>query len=357
MTTAYINKIATAVPDNDVHTAFLTFALSQLGNDPRKVRAFQRMADRGGIDHRYSYFLPRTDLSNGALDHDGFYVRGQFPDTATRMRAFERLAPQLVIDAVEQLGLGPDRSTITHLLITCCTGFSAPGLDLEIVERCGLHPSVERSMIGFMGCYAAMNALKLARHIVRSEPKARVLVVNLELCTLHLKETDDMEQILSFMIFADGCAASLISAEPAGIAMDRFHAVLVPDTSDLITWHIRESGFDMVLSGMVPSVIHKALAAETDAILAGAKVPSIDLWAVHPGGRSVLDAVQHALRLGPSALTASRDVLRRFGNMSSATVMFVLKSMLQAQPKQASGCGMAFGPGLIAETMLFHTGN
>jgi predicted naringenin-chalcone synthase len=167
MTTAYINKIATAVPDNDVHAAFLTFALSQLGNDARKVQAFQRMADRGGIDHRYSYFLPRTDLSNGALDHDGFYIRGQFPDTAARMCAFERLAPQLAIDAVEQLCLA-DRSAITHLLITCCTSFSAPGLDLEIVERCGLHPSIERTMIGFMGCYAAMNALKLARHIVRS---------------------------------------------------------------------------------------------------------------------------------------------------------------------------------------------
>jgi predicted naringenin-chalcone synthase len=356
MTTAYINRIATAVPDNDVHTAFLAFALSQLGGDPRKASAFERMSDRGGIEHRYSYFKPRTDLSNSALDYDGFYVRGQFPDTAARMRAFERLAPQLAVDAVEQLGLGDDRRNITHLLITCCTGFSAPGLDLEILERCGLHPSVERTMIGFMGCYAAMNALKLARHIVRSEPSARVLVVNLELCTLHLKETDDIEQILSFMIFADGCAASLISADPVGIALDRFHAVLAPDTRDLITWHIRHSGFDMVLSGLVPTVIHKALAAEAGAILDGADVRAIDLWAVHPGGRSVLDAVQHSLRLAPSALAVSRDVLRRFGNMSSATVMFVFKSMLEAPRRRAAGCGMAFGPGLVAETLLFHTG-
>jgi alpha-pyrone synthase len=355
MTTAYINKIATSVPSNDVHKAFLAFARTQLGEDPRKVQAFERMSDRGGIEHRYSYFTPRTDLSNGELDREGFYVRGQFPDTATRMRAFERLAPQLAVDAIEQLGLGADRSSITHLLITCCTGFSAPGLDLEILERCGLHPSVERTMIGFMGCYAAMNGLKLARHIVRSEPNARVLLVNLELCTLHLKETDDIEQILSFMIFADGCAASLISADAAGIALDRFHTVLAPDTSDLITWHIRDSGFDMFLSGLVPTVIHKALAAETDVILAGAKVPEIELWAVHPGGRSVLDAVQHSLRLAPSALAASREVLRCFGNMSSATVMFVLKSMLHTPAKRASGCGMAFGPGLVAETMLFRT--
>jgi alpha-pyrone synthase len=356
MTTAYINRIATAVPDNDVHTAFIDFAQSQLGGDPRKASAFRRMSDRGGIEHRYSYFKPRTDLSNGALDDDGFYVRGQFPDTAARMRAFEKFAPRLAAEAVEQLGLGDDRRNITHLLITCCTGFSAPGLDLEILERCGLHPSVERTMIGFMGCYAAMNALKIARHIVRSEPNARVLVVNLELCTLHLKETDDIEQILSFMIFADGCAASLISADAAGIALDRFHAVLAPDTRDLITWHIRESGFDMVLSGLVPTVIHKALAAEAGAILDGAEARAIDLWAVHPGGRSVLDAVQHSLRLAPSALAASRDVLRHFGNMSSATVMFVFKSILEAPHRRASGCGMAFGPGLVAETLLFRTG-
>jgi alpha-pyrone synthase len=356
MTTAYINRIATAVPSHDIHDAFLAFAESQLGDDPRKAAVFRRMCDRSGIDHRYSCLTPGTDPSHGAANGANFYARRRFPDTAARMRAFERFAPQLAVDAIAKLDLGEDRRNITHVIITCCTGFSAPGLDLEIVERCALHPSVERTMIGFMGCYAAINALKMARHVVRSEPNARVLVVNLELCTLHLKETDDIEQILSFLIFADGCAASVISADPVGIALDRFHAILAPDTRELITWRIRESGFDMVLSGLVPGVIHTALAAEADAILAGAEAPMIDLWAVHPGGRSVLDAVEHALRLAPSALGVSRDVLRRFGNMSSATVMFVLKSLLQAPARRARGCGMAFGPGLVAETMLFHTG-
>ncbi len=354
MTTAYINRIATAVPPHDIHDAFLAFASSQLGDDPRKAALFRRMSERSGVDHRYSCFTPGADPARGAVDGASFYARRKFPDTAARMRVFEQFAPQLAVEAIDRLGLGQNRRNITHLVITCCTGFSAPGIDLEIVERCGLHPSVERTMIGFMGCYAAINALKLARHIVRSEPGARVLAVNLELCTLHLKETDDIEQILSFLIFADGCAASLISAEPIGIALDRFHAILAPDTRELITWHIRESGFDMVLSGLVPGAIHGALTAEADAILAGAKGPTIDLWAVHPGGRSVLDAVERSLRLGPSALAASREVLRRFGNMSSATVMFVLKAMLQA--RQARGCAMSFGPELVAETMLFHTG-
>ncbi len=130
------------------------------------------------------------------------------------MRAFERHAPALACAAVERLLGNSERRRITHLLTTCCTGFSAPGLDHDVIEHCGLPRGVERTMVGFMGCYAAINALKLARHIVRSEPEARVLMLNIELCTLHLQETGDLEQMLSFLIFADGCAAALVTARP-----------------------------------------------------------------------------------------------------------------------------------------------
>ena len=209
-------------------------------------------------------------------------------------------------------------------------------------------------MIGFMGCYAAINALKLARHIVRSEPKAKVLVLNLELCSLHLQETTSLDEILSFLIFGDGCAAALVTADPIGFAIDSFCALLVPDTPDLITWGIGDSGFNMVLSGQVPGTILDAVRERSGQILDGAPISAIDLWAVHPGGRSVLDAVERALDLKPPALGASRDILRQFGNMSSATVMFVLESMLRSPREGALGCAMSFGPGLIAETMLFH---
>jgi alpha-pyrone synthase len=209
-------------------------------------------------------------------------------------------------------------------------------------------------MVGFMGCYAAMNALKLARHIVRSEPASRVLVVNLELCSMHLQQTTSLEQVLSFLVFADGCAASVISADPVGLALDRFHAVVLPDTAGLITWKIRDLGFDMFLSGRVPPAIREGLHAGASAILDGATPAAIDRWAVHPGGRSVLDAVEHGLGLGPVALAASRDILDRFGNMSSATVMFVLQTILDAAKPGERGCAMSFGPGLTAETMLFN---
>jgi predicted naringenin-chalcone synthase len=353
LTTAYVNRIATAVPAYDVHGKFVRFAESQFGQNRRMASLFQRMAERSGIEHRYSCIGPSAEPGDETVNYGGFYVRGQFPDTAARMRAFEAHAPALAAATVERLRLGNDRARITHLLITCCTGFSAPGLDLEIVERCGLPTSVERTMIGFMGCYAAINALKLARHIVRSEPDARVLIVNLELCTLHLKETTDLEQILSFLLFGDGCAAALVTAEPQGAALDSFKAVLVPDTRDLITWHIRDFGFDMVLSGQVPAAIQHGLMARANEILAAKPPAAVELWAVHPGGRTVLDAVERAFDLAPAALSASREVLRRYGNMSSATVMFVLEALMRSPARGAAGCAMSFGPGLIAETMLF----
>lgn len=355
MTTAYINRIATAVPPNDIHAAFGNYAQSLFPDDRRTGLLFRRMASMTGIEHRYSCFAPAGESNNRALDAEGFYPRGEFPDTAARMRRFEQLAPELAQAAVDKLQLGAERDRTTHLLITCCTGFSAPGLDFELLERCKLPASVERTMIGFMGCYAAINALKLARHIVRSESSARVLIVNLEICTLHLKETSDIEQVLAFLLWGDGCAACLVSADPVGVALDSFRAVLLPGTRELIQWNIRDFGFDMVLSGHVPAAIHQGVHDNRREILDGAAASSIGLWAVHPGGRTVLDAVERAFNLAPAALAASREVLRRYGNMSSATVMFVIEALMRSGARGQSGCAMAFGPGLTAETMLFRT--
>jgi alpha-pyrone synthase len=345
VTTAYINRIVTGVPAHDVHEPFLGFARLLLGRNGHLNERFERMAKMANIAHRYSCIDP----------FGGFYAFGRFPSTAERMRAFAMHAPELAASTVERLDLGAERDRITHVLITCCTGFSAPGLDFDLIDRCHLPNSVERVLIGFMGCHAAINVLKLARHIVRSEPDARVLVLNLELCTLHLRETTDLEEMLSFLLFADGCAACLVTAEPQGLAIGSFRAVLVPETKELITWHIRDCGFEMMLSPRVPGVIRRALKAGADEILSGAPPSSIDLWAVHPGGTSVIDAVQRAFDVNPAALSASRDVLHRYGNMSSATVMFVLEEMLRSTLARAAGCALSFGPGMVAETMLFHT--
>jgi predicted naringenin-chalcone synthase len=350
-TTAYLNRIATAVPEHDVHDIFVDFAEHMLA-DPRLRAVFRRMANRADIAHRYSFLNPHGSPGQFSSDDaNAFYRLGSFPGTAQRMELFEQCAPVLMRKAVDRLALSEkERSGITHVLVTCCTGLYAPGLDFEIVDHLGLDTGVERTMVGFMGCYAAINALKLARHIVRSDPKAGVLMVNLELCTLHFQETQELEQMLSYLVFADGAAASLITASEQGLALNGFKAVLVPGTRGLITWKIRGMGFDMFLSGQVPAELGRALhEGELMAVR-----DSIDLWAVHPGGRSILDAVEKGLELPSDALAASREILSSFGNMSSATVMFVLQRMMQqAQPGQR-GCAMSFGPGLTAETMRFH---
>jgi alpha-pyrone synthase len=353
MTRAHLNRVAIAVPDHDVHAAFVGFA-GRLIQDRRTRLVFERMAGRSQVQRRWSCLAPAASGCDESIDADGFYTLGRFPSTAQRMSRYGIEAPRLASKAVERLGLGDTVRDVTHLIVTSCTGFLAPGVDLELVHRCGLDTSVERSVIGFMGCYAAITALKLARHAVRSEPRAKVLVVSVELCTLHLQETQDIDRLLTFLLFGDGASAALVSAEPLGLALDGFNAVLVQPAADQITWTIRDFGFDMVLSGQVPGTINDALRSNAARVLPDVASGAIEMWAVHPGGRSVLDAVEGAFGLGPSSLAASRAVLRNYGNMSSPTVMFVLDALMRAKaPSGARGCAMAFGPGLTAETMLF----
>jgi alpha-pyrone synthase len=345
--TPYLNAIGTAVPAHEVHQKFVDYA-PRLLTSPRDVRLFARMAERAAIERRYSVIAPHP--SPERLDRGDLFRPGAFPDTRTRMALYERHAPDLAFAAA--LDLDAELGGMTHLVLASCTGFFAPGLDLDIVERLGLDTGTERTIVGFMGCAAAINSLKIARHIVRSEPNARVLVICLELCTIHLRETDDLEQVLSFLIFADGCAAGIVSAQPRGLALHGFGAAIVPEAAEQITWRIGNTGFDMRLSGEVPATLARHLPPHLPAILDGRRAGQIALWAVHPGGRTVLDAVERALELPPGGLTHSREVLRRYGNMSSATIMFVLKGMLEGGAAGA-GCAMAFGPGLVTETMLF----
>jgi predicted naringenin-chalcone synthase len=350
---AYLNRIAVAVPEHEVHGSFIGFAERML-TDRRARLLFDRMVARSEINRRWSCLVPARPGANQSVDADGFYTLGRFPTTAERMGRYEREAPALAIKAVDKLALGNAAQEITHLIVTSCTGLSAPGIDFEIMRACGLDPHLERTIVGFMGCNAAINALKLARHVIRSTPQARVLVVSVELCTLHLQESEDIDRLLSFLLFGDGCAAALVSAEPSGFALDGFHAEVVPEAAEQITWTIGDFGFDMTLSGRVPATIAGALRAGSNRVLSGASADAIDLWAVHPGGRTVLDAVEEAFELDKAALAHSRAVLRDYGNMSSPTVLFVLESMMrQKVTAGARGCAMAFGPGLTAETMLF----
>lgn len=347
MVSAYVNQISTAVPDLDVHETFVDFA-PKLIDARGKMLLFKRMADRAHISHRYS----------AVEDPVSFY--GDNPsdiDTETRMVEYEDKAPKLARRAVEGLNLGDAADDITHLIIVTCTGFYSPGIDYDIIQTCGISPNVDRTQIGFMGCFAGITGLKTANNIVKANPNAKVLLVSVELCSVHMQKPKSLESMLSFLIFGDGCAAAVISADETGIELDSFKQVMVPETREHISWRIGNAGYDMVLSGKVPGQLGKALNPENVKLILAGRAPSdIDLWAIHPGGRTILDAVENALELGPDALEISRNILNNYGNMSSATVLFVLAEMMRrAADGGPTGLGsaMAFGPGLTAETMLF----
>lgn len=348
--TAYprITAIASAVPDHDIHDAFIGWAKGRL-SDPRQVALFDRMAARSGIRHRWSV-LPRGDEGGSPIAPGGFYERGFMPPTSARMVHYGSSAPDLALAAISKL---PPLNGITHIVVASCTGFVAPGIDQILCRRLGLGDAVERVLIGFMGCYAAITALKTARHIVRSEPGARVLVVTVELSTLHLQPANEIEPLLAMLQFGDGAAAAIVEAHRAGLGLDAPFAVGVDDSDTLIRWDIGDTGFAMHLSGEVPGRIAVALAnpATRSAITGGHNPGEIDAWAVHAGGRSILDAVETGLGLAPDTLDTSRAVLAENGNMSSATLMFALERIAQGRP--ARGVALAFGPGLAAEGLGF----
>ena len=350
--TTHLNAVGTAIPDHDIHQSFIDWARSQIATD-RGKRVFDRMAGRSGINHRWSV-LPRTQTGLSPVEAGGFYDCSPLPGTADRMALYARFAPELAIAAIDNLRSKAALEDITHMVVASCTGFVAPGIDQIIARRIGLAASVERLLIGFMGCYAAIAALRSARHIVRSDPKARVLVLTVELSTLHLQETDNLESLLAMLQFGDGAAASIVTADASGFVLGQPFATTLPDSEDLIRWNITDRGFAMYLSGEVPGRIAAGL-GDPDfvrAVTGGRPAAQIDQWAVHAGGRSILDAVEQALDIDHDRLAISRSVLQDFGNMSSTTLMIALERLMNG-PSVDNGVALAFGPGLAAEGFGF----
>ncbi len=292
------------------------------------------------------------------------------PSTGTRNAVYTRAVRPLLKDAAEQAiadAPGFDRADITHVVTVSCTGFFAPGPDHLLVRDLGLAPSTRRLHIGFMGCYGAFPALRVAVSTCLAEPDAVVLVVCVELCTLHLRSSDDQDTIVASSVFADGAAAAVVSARPtpAGSTVLEVLAqetVLTDDGEADMAWTIGDVGFEMVLSSYVPRILEAGIAdalrplADRLPALGADGWPQVDRWAVHPGGRAILDRVQRALALTDTQLAPSREVLRSHGNMSSATVLFILARILHdadaspATPELVAA--MAFGPGLTVESAL-----
>ncbi|MFB7892141.1 type III polyketide synthase [Microbacterium sp. NPDC056044] len=359
--TARIVSIGTAVPPTRIaqEVARDIFA-AQEGADRLTRRRIQAVFDASAIAERHTvlseFVTGPTSVRAAFVDAEGRLLS---PATGARNERYIAAAPELTAAAARAALAdgGIDPSAITHVVTVSCTGLFAPGPDYRLVRDLGLRPTVERCHLGFIGCAAALPALRVASALTASRPDAVVLVVCTELCTLHLRPSNDPQQIVASSVFADGAAAAIITADPAagfpgGLDLDRFGTTLTDEGETDMVWTIGDNGFEMILSAEVPRIIGREIQGAVGRFLGDDAAPEV--WAVHPGGRSVLDRVEAALDLPPDALAVSRAVLRDFGNMSSATILFILASLLRddAVPDGARVAGLAFGPGLTVESAL-----
>lgn len=319
----------------------------------RKLRFIYRQS---GIQQRYSvlpdYSRPITEWK--------FYPQSEnlepFPSLEQRMSIFNKQAPLLSIDAIRNCldGVGAHHE-ITHLITVSCTGLSAPGLDLQVMELLDMRKDIFRTSVNFMGCYAAIHALKLADVICNGNKDARVLIVCTELCTLHFQRDATPDNITSSLLFGDGAAAVLVmpeGTEAHGLQITGFHSEVIPKGKRDMAWELSSTGFLMTLSGYVPELIEEDFSAVVTRALSrdGFSKNEITHWCIHPGGRKILEAIEKSTGLEQSRLQESYHVLKHFGNMSSATVLFVLKNILHQKHENKKVFGAAFGPGLTVET-------
>lgn len=379
-----IRSIETAVPATEVKQGEIRdLFLAQPGRSRLAQRLITAAFDASAIDTRHTVIdeldgSPRGPQAGAApvfYDADAGLVLT--PSTGTRNAVFAARCPELVLTAGRralEAAPGIEAGDVTHVVTVSCTGFYAPGPDYALVRDLGLSPRTQRYHLGFMGCYAAFPALRAARDFCTADANAVVLVVCVELCSLHLRASDDPDTIVASSVFSDGAAAAVVtggdvpgSPGAAVLTLDAFDTTLTPVGEGDMAWTIGDEGFEMVLSRYVPAIIGEHIDAALapllagDPTLAGRPASAVDLWAVHPGGRSILDKVGRALALADAQLEPSRSTLAEHGNMSSATVLFVLRRLLHGEGANATHhresadqrvCAMAFGPGLTVESAL-----
>lgn len=374
--TVYLRSLETAVPPTVlVQTEARDVFAAQPGLTRLGTRLVATCFDSAAIDTRYTAVAELT--SERQAENPQFFDAGTglllSPSTKVRNDIFATEATKLFVEAAAKaLEACPEISLldITHLVTVSCTGFFNPGPDYKIVRALGLNPAVQRYHLGFMGCYAAFPALRAAKSFCDADPDAVVLVVCAELCSLHVRTSNDPDTIMGSALFADGAAAAIVTARedpdhPALLQLDHFETVLTPVGEESMAWNIGDEGFEMVLGNYVPHIIDDHIISALEPLLSrephltGLPYRDIRHWAIHPGGRSILDKVQSRLDLSDEQLVPARETLRNYGNMSSATVLFVIRHILDLPPAEGPDegaeriCSMAFGPGLTVETALF----
>ena len=333
------------------------------GVEKEAGRKLRFLYQQSGIRTRYSV-IPDYSRVPGSWK---FYPPGEnlepFPSVELRMRWYREHAAPLSMEAIGRCLEGKaDVNEITHLITVSCTGMSAPGLDLELVEALKLPPTVFRTSVNFMGCYAAVHALKLAHALADTTPGSRILVVCTELCTLHFQQEATVDNILASLLFADGSAAALIVPDDDarhGLRLKHFYSEIVPRGSKEMTWDVSSTGFRMGLSSYVTDLIRTDIAGLVEHALekSGVQRQKISHWCVHPGGKKILDAIHRSLSFSNGHLDPSYSVLEQYGNMSSPTILFVLQQIMERLSYDEANCifGAAFGPGLTMETFIAQT--
>jgi predicted naringenin-chalcone synthase len=354
-----IISIGTALPayrhEQEEILLFMQKVYAMHEPDRRKLKFLYHQSN---IANRYSV-LP--DYSRPMAEWK-FYPHSEnlepFPSLELRMSLYNKYAAPLSVDAIRNCLDGHiDAREITHLITVSCTGMSAPGLDLQVMELMDLPKTVFRTSVNFMGCYAAVHAMKMADAFCKANSDAQVLVVCTELCTLHFQKEATSDNIASSLLFGDGSAAMLITGDeqPArGLHIDSFYSQVVTKGKKDMAWELSSSGFLMTLSGYIPDLIEEDFNSLVTTALDHAQLKQEDItgWCIHPGGKRILEAIQKTLSLGPNDLLESHHVLKQFGNMSSPTILFVLKEILKHTNQQRAKkiFGAAFGPGLTMET-------
>lgn len=294
---------------------------------------------------------PAIATRHTVLENPGAFYAGA-PGAGARNAIFATEAPRLARQAAER-ALGPIAPASLDALVTVtCTGYMTPGLDILLAQALGMRPNLRRFGLGGMGCYAAFPGLNLARSALQAGAK-RALVVCAELCTLHFQADAGTDNIVSTSLFADGASAVALEAQggPGWNILDTRTTTLY-ETGEHMTWHLTDTGFRMTLSSYVPLILREAIGDWLAAWLGehGLDVAAVAHWGIHPGGPRILDHMQDTLGLSEAQMAPSRAVLRACGNMSSATIFFIL-DRLQADPGERAVL-LAFGPGLTLEGAL-----
>jgi predicted naringenin-chalcone synthase len=321
--------------------------------DAQERRKLDFLYRKSGIDSRHSVL---DDFQTEEVSDFTFFPKNKelnpFPGTAARMQVFEEKGPELAEQAVRSAlqQAKVEASSLTHLILISCTGMVAPGLELDLMRRLDIPSSVERYCIHFMGCYAAFTGLRLADQLVKANPKARVLVVSVELCTLHFQKEYTEDNLLANSLFGDGAAAAVVMQSEKGLQIKNYFSEVLWEGEKDMAWKIGDFGFEMRLSQYIPSLLNQGIRRLRDLFEAKFNFSKVKHVAIHPGGKQILIQVQEAFGLSPEVNQHAFEVLRTCGNMSSASILFVLERMLQDSSIQGDILALGFGPGLTLET-------